>query len=111
MDLDIERTALEVISCIRPLVIAIERFDKDLGKQIRRSSSSVPLNISEGALSQGKNRNARFYNAIGSARETRTALEVAQAWGYLETNQLKAPLDAYDKIIATLYRLINSPKR
>ena len=84
MDLKIHNTSIEAISVIRPLVNIVERFDKDLGKQIRRSSTSVPLNIAEGAYSQGKNRNARFYNALGSAKETCSALRVCAAWGYLD---------------------------
>ena len=52
MDLKIHNTSIEAISVIRPLVIIVERFDNDLGKQIRRSSTSVPLNIAEGAYSQ-----------------------------------------------------------
>lgn len=111
MDLNIHHTSIEAIKSIRPLVAIVERFDKDLGKQIRRSSTSVPLNIAEGAYSQGKNRNARFYNALGSAKETCSALQVSAAWGYLDDQQITACLDLYDKVIATLFKLIKYPNR
>ena len=111
MDLKIHQTSIDAIIVIKPLVSVIERFDKDLGKQIRRSATSVPLNIAEGAYSQGRNRTARFYNALGSAKETCSALQVSAAWGYLDKAQISECLALYDKVIATLYKLINRPSR
>jgi len=47
-------------------------------------AASVPLNLHEGAYSQGGNVRARFHNALGSAAEVRACLDVAEALGYVE---------------------------
>jgi four helix bundle protein len=41
--------------------------------------TSIPLNVAEGSYSQGRNRRARYYTALGSARETLACFEVAEA--------------------------------
>jgi four helix bundle protein len=45
----------------------IGKKDANLADQLRRAASSVPLNLHEGAYSQGGNVRARFHNALGSA--------------------------------------------
>jgi len=83
----------------------VARRDAALADQLRRAMASVALNISEGCGSQGKNRNARYFNALGSAREVGTALEVAMAFGYV--NGIDAELLArLDQIRATLFRIL-----
>ena len=81
----------------------IERSDPDLAKQLRRSSSSVPLNLAEGGYSHKGNRKARYFTALGSANEVRSTLQVASAVGLLQANP--ALDDRLDKIIATLWKL------
>ena len=38
----------------------------------------IALNLAEGMYSRGNNRQARYHNALGSARETLAGLEVAE---------------------------------
>ncbi len=91
---------------VRACVCVCEcRRDPDLARQLRRAASSVVLNIAEGSSSQGKNRNARYYNALGSAKEVRACLEVAIAFGYIESVD-EALVDELERIIATLINLI-----
>ena len=68
--------------------------------------ASVALNLAEGAGSQGKNKNARYFNALGSAREVGSALEVAHAFGYVREVDARL-VDALDRIRATLYRVLH----
>jgi four helix bundle protein len=68
---------------MRPLIAAIERHDRDLGRQLRRAASSVVLNIAEGSGSHGGTRTERYRNALGSARETLACLRTAEAFGYV----------------------------
>ena len=78
---------LEVIAELRPAIEAVARCDGDLARQMRRAASSVALNTAEGMYSQGKNRGARYYNAVcvgpGLMHETLACLEVRVALGYL----------------------------
>ena len=103
--LEIYEVSLSVIRKLRSVVGTIERFDSDLAKQLRRAASSVSLNLAEGSGSQGRNRNARYFNALGSAREVRACVHVAIAWGYVESVDAKM-LDEIERIVATLIRLI-----
>lgn len=97
---------LQVIHQLRPVLTVIERKDKDLGRQLRRASASIALNVAEGMYSRGKNRGARYHTALGSARETLACLEVATAFGY--TGPLDAALHArMHQVIGTLVRLVD----
>ena len=94
--------AIDCCAEIRVVAEAVARHDAALADQMRRAMASVALNIAEGSGSQGKNRNARYYNALGSAREVGSALEVARAFGYV--GDVDAGLVArLDRIRATLY--------
>ena len=75
--LRIYQVVLEVLKQLQPALHRIELRDRDLARQLRRCSSSVALNLAEGMYSRGKNRAARYHNALGSARETLACLEVA----------------------------------
>ena len=103
--LHIYPVVLEVIRKLRPVMAVIDRKDRDLGRQLRRCSSSVGLNLGEGMYSRGRNRAAKYHVALGSAREALSCLEVAEAFGYI------GPVDAatrgeFDRIIGTLVRLV-----
>jgi four helix bundle protein len=75
---------IEVLKGLRPVLVQIERHDRDLGSQLRRAAASVALNMAEGSGSSGGNRNARYRTALGSAVETGACLDVAVALGYVE---------------------------
>jgi four helix bundle protein len=104
MALRIYKTAIEMIWELRPLMERIRTKDPNLADQLRRAATSVPLNIQEGAYSQGRNMRARYYNALGSAAEVRACLDVGEALGYVDDVDPKL-LDIIDRIVATLHRL------
>jgi four helix bundle protein len=96
---------LETLQELRALIAQIERRDSDLTRQLRRCAASTVLNLGEGMYSRGKVRAARHHNALGSAREVLSCLEVAAALGYVP------PLDAalvgkLNRVIGTLVRLV-----
>jgi four helix bundle protein len=96
---------IEFIAELRPLLVQIERRDRDLGRQLRRAASSVALNLGEGMYSRGGLRTARYHTALGSMRESYSCLEVAQALGYVRT--IDATLLAkVNRITGTLVRLV-----
>jgi four helix bundle protein len=98
---------LETLTVLRPLASRISRADADLGRQLRRAQASIALNLAEGAYSRGRNRQARYHTALGSARETLACLEVAAALGH--TGAVAPDVQArFDRIIGTLVRLAGS---
>ena len=107
--LNVYPVVLDFITALRPLLAQIERRDRDLGRQLRRASSSVALNLAEGMYSRGELRTARYHTALGSMRESWSCLEVAQAFGYLRS--LDGGMFAQvNRIIGTLVRLVEGKR-
>ena len=93
---------LQLVRCVGQVLPKIARRDKDLVRQLRRSTSSIVLNLAEGTHSDPGNRQARYSSAAGSAKETQSALMIAEAWGYIESPEL---LELADRVAAITYRL------
>jgi four helix bundle protein len=102
--LRIYETTVRVLQGLKPVVAEIETHDRDLARQLRRASTSVLLNISEGGGSRGGTRRERYRNALGSARETGACLDAAVALGYVESVD-GALLTALDAVRATLWKV------
>ena len=98
---------LETLTALRGLIAQIERRDSDLSRQLRRAAASIVLNLGEGMYSRGKNRQARYHTALGSARETLSCLEVAQALGYVGSVDT-AVVEKLHRVIGTLVRLVGA---
>jgi four helix bundle protein len=94
---DVLEHAIEVVALARPLVEAVARRDRDLASQLRRSLSSIVLNLAEGLGTQAGSARLRFETARGSLCEAKAALRVAIAWGYVSAEGaagVLAPLHA-----------------
>ena len=98
---------LATVRLIRPLAQRIQRQDPDLGRQLRRALASVALNCAEGMYSRGKNREARYHTALGSAREVLACLEVGAALGYIEGPSVEL-CGRFDRILGTLSKLAHN---
>ena len=105
MTLHVHRIALEAIAELRPIVARIRKHDRDLANQLRRAASSMALNIGEAAYSDPGTSRSRFHSAAGSANETRTALLVAIAWGYVGEAHAASANELLDRAIGMLWRL------
>ncbi len=102
--LRIYEDALVMLEALRKFIVIIERYDSDLARQLRRASSSVVLNIAEGSYARGRNRQALYNVALGSAKETRACLDVARALGYIGSID-EAILAKLNVVCGVLYRL------
>jgi len=100
---------LEMIDGVAEVALAIDKCDPDLARQLRRAASSVPLNVAEGAYSQGRNANARFYTAMGSASEVMACLDIAEHMRYAAVDPKLR--DTVDRILATMRKLIRRTTR
>lgn len=100
----IEGVAMEACAAVGRVAGVVARRDGSLADQMRRAMASVVLNLSEGSGSQGGICRARYFTALGSAREVRAALRVAVAFGYVA--QIDGRLeDRLDHVCAVLWRL------
>ena len=104
MSLEIYTDALQLTREMRDVVTKIAQSDADLGKQLRRALTSVPLNIAEGEWRRNGNARARFETAMGSANEVRAILETADAMGYVAADARQ--VDVLDRIARTLHKLV-----
>jgi len=99
---------LEAIAELRPLAERIRRLDRSLADQLRRAASSTALNLAEADGSDAGNRRARLHTALGSLSETRAALRVAAAWGYVD-GEVVAVIDTnLDRVAATSWRRLEA---
>jgi len=103
--------ALRTIRDIAAINHIIARQDQDLARQLRRASMSVPLNLSEGMYSRGKNRGARLTDAMASAKESIACLEVVVALGYVDEDAIKECRAQLDHLVAALWNMVHRPWR
>ena len=97
--------SLDVIRSLRGVLPRIQRQDRDLARQIRRAVSSVALNLGEGNRRQGGDRKHLWRIAAGSAEEVRTALRVAEAWGFVSGRTISRALERIDRLLGMLWSL------
>jgi four helix bundle protein len=109
MALQVHQLALSVVDSLAPLMPFVQRRDPNLASQLRRAASSIALNIAESEYSDPGNRRARLFTAAGSANESRMALKVAIAWGYLRAERATEALDRLDHVVAILWKLTHGP--
>jgi four helix bundle protein len=103
MNLKIYPVVLELVQRLAPVLPRIRARSLALGDQMERALISIPLNVSEGAYSRGKNRHARYQTAAASAREVLACLETAQALGY--SGEIDPEIAAlFRRVIGTLVR-------
>jgi four helix bundle protein len=105
MSLKIYPIVLELVRRLSPRLTTLKARSTSLGDQFERALISIPLNVSEGAYSRGKNRQARFQSAAASAREALSCWETAQALGWVGPLEPEV-LALFRQVLGTLVRLI-----
>lgn len=101
--LRIHEVIVSLIREVAPVANVIARRDGDLAKQLRSALSSVALNVAEASDQRGARRDSHYSIALGSARESWSALQVAAAWGYIAEPVALKP--RFDHVIGTLMRV------
>jgi four helix bundle protein len=100
-------------------VVEIYRFTKSLPAeerfglvdQIRRSATSMPINIAEGSSSSSKRVFNRYLEvALGSGYETKTILTICQKLNYGSKELISKMLAELDEIIAMIKGLMKGLK-
>jgi four helix bundle protein len=107
MRLRIYSVALEIVALVARLAREVKRHDPDLARQMKRASTSIPLNLAEGEYSRGGNQLARFQDAMASANETTACVESSIAAEYIRADEQVELLDKLDHVVATTWKLIN----
>ena len=100
---------ITLIKTLRPTVETIARHDADLGRQLRRALTSIPLNIAEGARLNDGNGRARFLTAMGSTNEVAAILETSAALGYVGSLNAEV-MDDLDRIARSLTKLASKKR-
>jgi hypothetical protein len=94
---------LEWLKAVRPLIAQIARYDRELAKQLRCSSSAVVLNTG-GMYSRGGHRTNAYGVALREMGESYSALQAAQVHGYIRA--LEPDFEAQcRRILGTLVKL------
>ena len=101
----LEALTLEVIKSLKPIVRSISAHDRNLADQLKRAATSIALNVSESRYTKGGNRKAQLHIAAGSANESRAALRVACAWGYVDEGDTAQAEAKLDHCVAVLWKL------
>jgi four helix bundle protein len=98
--------SIHAVRSLRDPLARLRSCDPDLARQTRKALTSVPLNLSEGRRRIGRDRRHHWRVALGSLDEARTALRVAEAFGYLTGRSLEEPLELLDRVAAMIWRLL-----
>ena len=102
--LRIYSVCLEMVRDVAAIVEQVGQHDRDLCRQLKRSSVSVVLNVAEGAAVRDGRRRMRYGDALGSALETQAGIEAAVAIGYVDA--IPAQLQArFSHIIGVLTKV------
>ena len=106
-ELIVWQRAMEFVTNVYNLTRVFPQHEQfGLTSQLRRAAASIPLNIAEGAGSDGPNEFKRFLNiALKSSYETMTALELSVRLRYTDQDQVESLLNEVDEIAAMIVGL------
>ena len=112
-DLEVYRKSYNAALLIHRMTLEFPKHEMyELGSQLRRAATSIPLNITEG---YGRKRSSAEFkhflrNSFGSCNEVKVLLEMIKDLGYMEEKLFEQTYETYDHIGRQLYRLIENWK-
>ena len=102
---DCLETSYQLIRELRGVLRMIQRRDRKLHDQLARALTSVSLNIAEGRGRAGQDRRHHWRIALGSAEEVQAALHVADAFGYVSTDDWSVADESLMRVLQMLCRM------
>ena len=104
--LDVYRTSLEFLSHASSMIESLPRGRSDLADQLDRASTSIVLNIAEGAGKFAKRDKRRFYQiAMGSVTECAAILDVCAGLRAIDGPRFAESKVLLERILAMLVKL------
>jgi four helix bundle protein len=104
-DTRIYQKTLDLISLCVPIIERMPPGYAFLVDQLRRASSSIALNFSEGCGRSSRADRSRFFGtARASAKEVSAILDVGHRFGVVRVDERERGHDMCDHISAMLYR-------
>ena len=101
---------LQLLKELKPIIEQVRRHNPSLADQMQRAGQSTFLNIAEGQSARGKNEAAKLQMALTECRETRAALQLSVAWGYLSQAASTEADHDLDQVAAILWTLVHRPR-
>ncbi len=120
MFLNLAHTKLEVYKSSRQFVLECYKLEKklpehekyDLGRQIRRAATSVPLNIAEGCSRKSSIERTRYFEiARGSIIEIDAALDLTYDLNYFNKEDMKQAGELIQTTFKMLTAMINTNRK
>ena len=105
MAFDTLEISIKLAQTLREPLGRLAQRDRDLENQARRAANGIALQVSEARRRIGRDRLHLWRVAAGSADELGTALRLAEAWGYLDTDGLADARALLDRVQAMLWKL------
>jgi four helix bundle protein len=110
--LDVYRLALDFLVFAHQVIAALPRGHGHLCDQLMRASTSIVLNLAEGAGKHSKADKRRYYlSARGSATESAALLDVLSRLDLLNEDEHRAGKDMLVRVVSMLIKLAQSFER
>lgn len=109
--LDVYQVALEFVALVDNIVGHLPMGKAYLADQLKRASSSIPLNIAEGAGEYSVNEKSRFYRmAKRSATECASILDVCQRLGVIEEPHYTKGRELLIRVVSMLIKMAQTAR-
>lgn len=99
--------SIEAAGLIHQLLEKVPPASRGLADQARRSSTSIPLNLSEGLGRAGRDRLQHWRIAHASSKETTTSIQLLDAMEAVDSTHASQILALLDRVNALTYRLVH----
>jgi four helix bundle protein len=107
--LDVYKVSIELVVLADEIIEHLPRGRAYLAEQLQRASTSIPLNIAEGAGEYSSREKARFYRmAKRSATECAAIFDVCKRLGLIEEKRYNSSRELLLRIVSMLVKMARS---